>query len=266
MTGANRCGAFAHVNTMKTLLSATAAALLLLPLALSTGTAEPAGDRVNERYYDAQGRLVSEVGVRTDNDAIGFTRLYKYADDKEANGNGRVASSSDAATDCPSTKYVTAGWRWTAPYSARADNHASVFNAAGSTWDAATSASIFGGVTSGSGPAGVFDGVNQFAFQNLGSSSTIAVTTTWYYRGSGQAVESDAQYNTFYAWSTSGASGAMDVQNIGTHEIGHTFGLDHPKGPGTSCLTMYAYANTGETQKRTLGDGDILGIQALYGA
>lgn len=251
---------------MKTLISAAAMALLLVPLALAPAAADPAADKVNERYYDAQGRLVSEVGVRTDNEAIGFTRIYKYADDKEKNGNGGMASSSDAITDCTSTRYVTAGWFWTAPYSARADNHASVFNAAGNTWDAATGASIFGGITSGSGPAGVLDGVNQIRFESLGASTTIAVTTTWYYRGSGQAVESDGQYNTFYSWSTSGAAGAMDVQNIATHEIGHTFGLNHPKGPGSGCLTMYAYANTGETMKRTLGDGDILGIRAIYGA
>lgn len=252
---------------MTTVMRASACLLLLgtfvLPLAT---TAEPPGrDQVNERYYDAAGRLVAEVGVRTDNEAIEFTRLYKYADDKEKNGNGGMASSSDAATDCASTRYVLAGWKWAQPYSARAGSFASQFNAAGSTWDAATGGSIFGGITSGSGPAGVLDGVNQITFQSLGATSTIAVTTTWYYRGSGEAVESDGQYNTFYSWSTSGAAGAMDVQNIATHELGHTFGLNHPKGPGSGCLTMYAYSNTGETAKSTLGDGDILGIRALYG-
>jgi hypothetical protein len=93
------------------------------------------------------------------------------------------------------------------------------------------------------------------------------VTTTWYNRATHAAVESDGQYNTHYPWSTTGAAGAMDVLDIATHEIGHTFGLNHPKGAGAiSCLTMYAYANLGETQKRTLGDGDILGIRAVYGA
>lgn len=252
-------------ETMKTLISATATIALFLALALAPASADPAQDKVNERYYDAQGRLVSEVGIRTDNDAIGFTRVYHHAD--SARGNGGIGSSSQAATDCAATKYVLGGWHWTAPYSAKASSFASQFNAAGSTWDAATSASIFGGITSGSaGPAGTLDGNNQIDMQNLGATTTIAVTTTWYYRGSGEAVESDGQYNTFYTWSTSGAAGSMDVQNIGTHEIGHTFGLNHPKGPGVGCLTMYAYANTGETAKRTLGDGDILGIRALYGA
>ena len=131
-----------------------------------------------------------------------------------------------------------------------------------------TGADIFGSINSGvQGTAGQLDGVNQIQFVSLGASTTIAVTTTWYYRSTGQAVESDGQYNTYYAWSTSGAAGAMDVLNIATHEVGHTFGLNHPKGSGgISCLTMYAYANYGETQKRTLGDGDILGIEAIYGA
>lgn len=244
--------------------------IALFAIAALPAQAESQGqgqDRVTDRQYDAAGRLVAELGVRTDNEEIAFVRSYKYADDKEANGNGRVAGSSEAATDCRSTKYATAGWRWTTPYSAFADQHASLFSQAGNAWDSETGASIFGGVQSGvRGTAGTYDGVNQIQFVSLGASTTIAVTTTWYYRGSGQAVESDGQYNTYYAWSTSGASGAMDVLNIATHEVGHTFGLNHPKGPGVSCLTMYAYANAGETQKRTLGDGDILGIQAIYGA
>jgi hypothetical protein len=255
---------------MKTTMFATGTALLLLAMgaAISPASAEPPGqDRVTQRHYDDAGRLLAEVGVRTDNEAIEFTRLYKYADDKANNGNGQMASSSSAATDCRSTKYATAGWKWTTPYSAFADQHASLFAQAGNAWDAETGASIFGGVQSGvRGNAGTYDGVNQIQFVSLGASTTIAVTTTWYYRGTGQAVESDGQYNTYYAWSTSGAAGAMDVLNIATHEVGHTFGLNHPKGPGVSCLTMYAYANAGETQKRTLGDGDILGIEAIYGA
>ena len=254
---------------MKTALFATGTTLLLLAVTLAAGpaAADPPGeDRVTERGFDGAGRLLYEKGIRTDVDGLEFERIYKHVDER-VRPTG-PASSADAATDCPSTKFVKAGWKWNAPYSAVAASNAALFDQAGNTWDAETGADIFGSVTSGKqGNAGTYDGVNQIEFVNLGASTTIAVTTTWYYRQTGEAVESDGQYNTYYSWSTTGAAGSMDVLNIAAHEVGHTLGLNHPKGGGgISCLTMYAYANTGETQKRTLGDGDILGIEAIYGA
>jgi hypothetical protein len=115
------------------------------------------------------------------------------------------------------------------------------------------------------GNAGTYDGVNQLEWEFIGTGSTVAVTTTWSYRGSGEAVESDGQYNTYYPWSTSGASNAMDAESVIQHETGHTAGLNHPSGSGIECLTMYAYVNYGWTHGRTLGDGDILGVRAIYG-
>lgn len=254
---------------MKTALFATGTAVLLLAVALSASpaAANPGQDRVTERGYDGAGRLLYEKGIRTDVDGLEFERIYKHAHDKAKPGGGG-GGGGGGTTDCPSTSFVKAGWKWNVPYNAVAAQNAALFDQAGNTWDAATGADIFGGVSSGKqGNAGTLDGVNQIEFVNLGASTTIAVTTTWYYRQTGEAVESDGQYNTYYSWSTSGAAGSMDVLNIAAHEVGHTLGLNHPKGGGgISCLTMYAYANAGETQKRTLGDGDILGIQAIYGA
>lgn len=224
-------------------------------------------DMVTARGYDAEGRLLWEKGMRTDQDRIAFERFYRHTQDRAKPGGGGGSGGIDSGTDCEPDNFRQAPWRWTHPYSATASAHAGIFDAAARTWDNATGATILGGITVGSAaPAGTLDGVNQMDFVSLGASTTIAVTTTWYNRFTGEAVESDAQYNTYYAWSTVGAPGAMDVQDIATHEIGHTFGLDHPKGGGISCLTMYAYASQGETAKRTLGDGDLLGIRAKYGA
>jgi hypothetical protein len=72
-------------------------------------------------------------------------------------------------------------------------------------------------------------------------------------------------FNTHYSWSTSGDSDKMDLQNIATHELGHN-GLGDLRSPKDAELTMYAFSSLGETKKRTLGTGDIWGIQKLYGA
>ena len=67
-------------------------------------------------------------------------------------------------------------------------------------------------------------------------------------------------------WSTTGAPGTLDVANITTHEFGHVAGLGHVNAPKDGCLTMYRFASVGETQKRSLGLGDKLGMNALYGS
>lgn len=170
-------------------------------------------------------------------------------------------------TDCTSTGYTFTGWRWNAAENYQASGGGgiststavSVFNTAGNTWDNQDPFNMFGSVSSGSSSVPVFNNINQFNWANL-ASTTIASTWTW--SSGGVASESDASYNTDFAWSTSGASNAMDLQNIATHELGHTFGMGHSSA--SSCLTMYPSGSLGETRKRTLGDGDILGIQARY--
>lgn len=219
---------------------------------------------VIERIFDAQGRLLLEIGIEPSDPAIGFTRHYLHfsADAAKPGGGG-----ADPGTDCESDAYRTAGWYWATAYRAQSDSYASIVGSSLNEWDGhAGGASISAGAGSGdNGAAGTYDGVNQLEWENIGAGSTVAVTTTWSYRGSGQAVESDGQYNTYYAWSTNGAANAMDVESVVQHETGHTFGLNHPSGSGIECLTMYAYVNYGWTHGRTLGDGDILGIKAIYG-
>ena len=58
----------------------------------------------------------------------------------------------------------------------------------------------------------------------------------------------------------------MDVMDIMTHEFGHWCGLKDLYSDKDYWLTMYGYAGYGETYKRTLGLGDILGLQKVYGA
>lgn len=178
-------------------------------------------------------------------------------------------------TDCSRATYGLTGYRWNEVWSARVDPAGSNLPAAGvldalrtgaETWDGATTTDIFGTMDAGGRgrDAGRYNGVDQIGWKRLGS-GTIAVTTTWYYPSTGLAVESDAAYSTKYAWTLGGTTRSYDVQEIGTHELGHTFGLGDLYDPADACLTMYGYGTYGATHARTLGDGDVLGIQAIYG-
>ena len=60
-----------------------------------------------------------------------------------------------------------------------------------------------------------------------------------------------------------GSAGSfLDIQNVGAHELGHAVGLGHVSD---NLLTMYPTSFTGETLKRSLGNGDKAGLNQLYG-
>lgn len=52
-----------------------------------------------------------------------------------------------------------------------------------------------------------------------------------------------------------------DLQNVLTHELGHTLGLGHSARPDAA---MYAQTTRGEVSKRSLTDDDDEGVRALY--
>ncbi len=112
------------------------------------------------------------------------------------------------------------------------------------------------------------DNQNEVYFGSIDSPGAIAVTIVWGIfsgppRGR-ELVEWDMVYDQVdFDWSASGEAGKMDFENIATHELGHAVGMGHP---GSTCLeeTMYAYAGYGETKKRDLNAGDIVGISKLY--
>ncbi len=136
----------------------------------------------------------------------------------------------------------------------------------------------YGGITSINSDG--LDGTNLvfFDFQGVNFSpgtNTIAYSRTWT-SGSGSnyhATESDMVWNARdYPPSTVGAAGAQDLQSVITHEFGHHLGLGHagPAGgpPGVGPLliaaTMYGFATSGDTTKRSLHIDDIAGISAIY--
>jgi len=118
--------------------------------------------------------------------------------------------------------------------------------------------------------AGSSDGINVVGWSYLGG-STIAEAYGWAQYTFGiydslRFTETDMIFDNSKLWSaqSTGVTGRFDVQNIGTHEAGHTFGLGDLYDPSDSEETMYGYAALGETKKRTLEWGDLAGVAALY--
>ena len=131
-----------------------------------------------------------------------------------------------------------------------------------STWDSETAYQVFSYKGTTSRTAGTYDGYNVISWGSY-SAGVIAVTMSWV-KGK-QVLEVDCLINTYYGWSLNGEAGKMDVQNIMTHELGHFCGIADLYNSADYWLTMYGYADFGETYKRTLGLGDILGLEAFYG-
>lgn len=190
---------------------------------------------------------------------------------------GATTSATSPADGCTATAYTLGGHRWDAPLSFRVDTRGApldataavaALSAGGQTWDVVAAADVIGTVSPGgdASKVGTRDQVNQMGWRDLGATGVLARTTTWF-TSAGRAIESDIAYNTAYGWSASGGSGRADLQSVATHEIGHALGLDHaPDVVANACLTMFPRTALGSTAQRTLGAGDVLGIQKIYGA
>ena len=188
--------------------------------------------------------------------------------------NGRITlnviPSEDNSMSNPDYKLLPFHWYTTAEYSINPNNKygfstdavVEAIKAAADTWDSQTNATVFfyKGVTNRS--PGKRDGYNVIGWGSY-RAGVIAVTYIWYVGD--RIIETDTRMNTYYKWSLSGEPNKMDVQNIMTHEFGHWCGLDDLYDERDYWLTMYGYADYGETYKQTLGLGDILGLQAVYG-
>lgn len=136
------------------------------------------------------------------------------------------------------------------------------------TWDAATSNELFNNNynVDTSATYGVYDEKNSIAFGHNSDSNVIAVTSVWYTRVGKQIVEFDMQFNDSFQWGDASAnSSVMDLQNIATHELGHTVGMADIYTNSCGTVTMYGYGTEGETAKRTLEQPDINGLVKMYG-
>jgi hypothetical protein len=115
-----------------------------------------------------------------------------------------------------------------------------------------------------------YDGENTVSFGNYSQPDVIAVTNVWGYFGGApqtrELIEWDMLFNTQFNWgdATTAGNSVMDLQNIATHELGHSAGMNDLYTTSCNLETMYGYSLEGETSKRDLNAGDIKGIQGLY--
>lgn len=127
---------------------------------------------------------------------------------------------------------------------------------------------IYNGTTTIETPANPSrDYTNTVSFEPLNSAypNAIAVTFYWYSRGAKTLLETDTVFNSDLPWAVSGNDPASyDLQNIATHEFGHWLLLGDLYSLRDWALTMYGYGGLGETDKSTLGKGDISGINKIY--
>jgi len=181
---------------------------------------------------------------------------------------------------------ATAGWTlpssWTyslntssVPASVGTSNWPSIANKAFASWSSQISGKV--SIVRGSDTTvsrAVRDGKNIVTFGKA-SGSALAVTYTWYNTSTKKAVEIDTIMNNRFSWAWSDPSswgnqptcaflGVYDAQDILTHELGHTFGLNDHYTSVYSNNTMYGYGSKTETKKDTLTSGDISGIKILY--
>jgi len=109
------------------------------------------------------------------------------------------------------------------------------------------------------------DGYNVVSWQPIdGPNGTLAQTAYWFDSSTQLMTEFDIVFDEDETWSTTGEPSKFDVQNVGTHEVGHTLVLEDLYDLADSEQTMYGYSSKGETKKRTLEAGDLAGIRYIY--
>ena len=156
-------------------------------------------------------------------------------------------------------------------YGLTADSIFSILTDSITKWENAAKADILGNgsVTANDLLADLSypDTLNEVYFGPL-DDGAIAMTVIWgIFDGTPKTRELrewDQIYNSLYTWSDTGATDAMDFENIATHELGHSAGMGDLYDSACGEETMFGYATWGETIKRTLNAGDLFGIGKLY--
>ncbi len=107
-----------------------------------------------------------------------------------------------------------------------------------------------------------------------GPGGTLAYAITSYYPLSKEIVSVDIVFDSGDSWNTfssllCGSQGngfEFDIEDVAAHEIGHGLGFAHVNAAADTKNTEYTFIIfVGETHKRSLAEGEQLGMQILYG-
>lgn len=128
----------------------------------------------------------------------------------------------------------------------------------------------YGGTRSGNpdilttGSCGTSDGVSEVGWRD-----TAALGLTCTFASGGEINFADTSLDSSRSWYTgatpAGCSGAYSVENVATHEFGHSWGLGDT-GSGHPELTMGGNGSNCTKYQTTLGCGDVIGLFRKYSA
>ena len=234
------------IEMKKSMILSCLMAAVLLTTTLSASMAYAYPDTIREKtFITYYGTPLGEGGTDTYN-------VYAYSGIHWAAGTVNIAYSINTS-GAPSEAYQA-------------------IQASFETWDTVIGDKLFNDnpVTVTRIAGNKFDGKNVISWGRLGK-NIIAQTTVWYNTRTQEIVEFGMVFSTAYKWGIdpdgeggTSLSGKFDVQDIATHEAGHTLMLDDLYDTAASQLTMYGYGSYGQTYARSLGTGDITGIKTIY--